>query len=107
METDIELLARAPFSFWGNTRYETPISLDSEPVLQTEDMEKPIFSNRFIYLVTRENIIASTMNSSRPELMRHGGCPVLHRDFKTDALIQRTGDTYLKFYEKLSMPEVS
>jgi hypothetical protein len=101
METDIELLARAPFSFWASTRRETPISIDGEAVMQIEDLDKPLFSDRFIYFITRQ-VIQANNSDGGDTLLRHGGCPALHWGPENGDIIRTTGETYLRFYEALS-----
>lgn len=100
-ETDLELLARAPFGFWANTREDTPYKLDGEEVIQINDSTRPLFSDRFIYFVTREDILV--VKAVGPDsLKRHGGCPVLHRGEEHQGLIPETANILIDFYEAIA-----
>ena len=97
-ETTLELLARAPFSFWATVRVDLPEKLHGVPIINSGDA--PLVSPEFLYLVTRSAI--STKNSNKDTLMRHGGCPILHHDFKNDELMRRYGEVLLAAYTKLT-----
>jgi hypothetical protein len=101
-ETNLELMARAPFAFWGGTvRNSVPISLSGVPVLQ-RDVEQPLFAPGFVYLVTREHVkVHDPKYRGVEELMRHGGCPVLRVDRKQDGVLTSLGETYLKYLDVL------
>lgn len=100
-ETNVELLARAPFAFWSTTRFDMPTAIDGVPVVNSDD-NVPLFSNEFMELVARGNVsIVRSQEDAQETLLRHGGCPVLHRPHKDAELIARTNQVFSRFYNVL------
>ncbi len=90
--TYLELFALAPFSFWANSvRNQQPATYAGEPIVRPNDAERPIDPG-FIYMVTRQ--VANVQRSDT--LKRHGGCPVLHPEFRKLDLINRLGKLFIR-----------
>lgn len=105
-ETNMELLTRAPFAFWGGTvRNSAPISINEKAILNLSDANEPLFSSDFIYLVTREHVrVHDPKEGTVEDLVRHGGCPIMHRDLIRSDLVTSFGNVFLEYYESLSKP---
>ena len=98
-ETYFELMARAPFAFWGRLPELKTAGYMSFPSVH-DDSGKWLVSPHFVYELTRANIAEKIVASKKPhEFERHGGCPVLHPSCKGYNLITRLGNIVLDYAE--------
>ncbi len=96
-ESNIEICARAPFSFWAHTRYDTPISFNGEKVSDVAQNRESLISPGFAYLITRYKFDPDL----HTEMERHGGCPILYKDVKAFDFANRFTSSVSKAYSKI------
>lgn len=92
-ETVLEICARAPFYFWSNARNMVPIGFNGKPLIKNGTT----YNEEFLrHIATGKS---ATFDGTHAE--RHGGCPVLHKDFSELDLINRLGQQFADLYKRM------